>query len=592
MSPSVPTTEVPATWNQSFARSVQDQRERLKRLIHQQRERFAELDEQLLQRAQDAADQLQQLAGTDASPEHAIAIRQQTMLDEVLRHVRDLESEFQQSGRHDARRVEFDREAASVRRENDQRRDELENQAKELEQRLSALAHQEEALAQRERETELQRKHLARQMWAKKAELLGEVERARVELQSQATGQDMQLQLRFAEEQTRTQHLQAEVRRFEQQHEEARQLISDLRKDLERERNSVREQDSLRRQIDEERITLVAELEKQRSAALISTRDLDRLTAELARTREEMEHRVSELKALQSHDADEHTKSLQAQIDALKKERERLLAEQADQAGNDDKLRQVEDDLKIARRERTELTRRLHELEDQIEQGASAPAGGSTANTDELQRRLEMAMSDLRELKARNQDLASQLSKGTTAAVTALESADDWESQKRKLMAAWEQDCDVSIPQERANKMTVEGAIRITDQIVADRDREIEELRRLLEQQSGNIGNVAVGAAAIAQMFDQDELIVSERENLKEMQDRLQQQLRDAEVQISVERAKLGRERSDMEERLRAFEKEKAKLGITETAIPDKGKGSMRGQWLQRMGLNDGQGKK
>ena len=51
------------------------------------------------------------------------------------------------------------------------------------------------------------------------------------------------------------------------------------------------------------------------------------------------------------------------------------------------------------------------------------------------------------------------------------------------------------------------------------KDQEIAELKELLQQQAENIGNFAVGASAIADVLDQDELIREERENLARMQE-------------------------------------------------------------------------
>ena len=51
-------------------------------------------------------------------------------------------------------------------------------------------------------------------------------------------------------------------------------------------------------------------------------------------------------------------------------------------------------------------------------------------------------------------------------------------------------------PEER---LTIESTVQITDEIVAQKDRDIAELRRILAQQSDNIGSISIGAAAVAQ---------------------------------------------------------------------------------------------
>ena len=70
-----------------------------------------------------------------------------------------------------------------------------------------------------------------------------------------------------------------------------------------------------------------------------------------------------------------------------------------------------------------------------------------------------------------------------------------------------------------AERLTIESTIQITDEIVAQKDRELAELKLLLSQQSDSIGSVAVGAAAIAGVLGQDELIRQEREKLNSLQE-------------------------------------------------------------------------
>ncbi len=133
-----------------------------------------------------------------------------------------------------------------------------------------------------------------------------------------------------------------------------------------------------------------------------------------------------------------------------------------------------------------------------------------------------MSVEDLRELRAENEKLNASLKDAQQAkAVPIVGGGFDWESQKQRLLAQLESDFDDGDEAQAKNKLTVEGAIRITDQVVAQKDQlvaerelEIQELKQLLDQQAGSIGDVAVGAAAIADMLDKDELVREERENL------------------------------------------------------------------------------
>jgi hypothetical protein len=96
-----------------------------------------------------------------------------------------------------------------------------------------------------------------------------------------------------------------------------------------------------------------------------------------------------------------------------------------------------------------------------------------------------------------------------------------------------------------------------------------------------------VGAAAIAQMLDTDELVRQERDNLKELQEKLREELKKAEVDISLERAKIARDRAELDEKLRLIQAERAS-GPGDLTPGDKGKQPARGKWLARLGLQEG----
>jgi hypothetical protein len=110
----------------------------------------------------------------------------------------------------------------------------------------------------------------------------------------------------------------------------------------------------------------------------------------------------------------------------------------------------------------------------------------------------------------------------------------------------------------------------------------------MLDSQAQQVGEVAVGAAAVAQMLDTDELIRQERESLKRLQENLREQLKQAEVDISLERAKLARDRSELEEKIRGLEAEKASYTPAgHDGQGDKGKRQGGRKWLTRLGLGD-----
>ena len=68
----------------------------------------------------------------------------------------------------------------------------------------------------------------------------------------------------------------------------------------------------------------------------------------------------------------------------------------------------------------------------------------------------------------------------------------DWESLKQKLLADLETEFDENEESKKADKLSVQGAIKITDQVVAEKDGEVEELKRMLDSQAQQVGEVAV----------------------------------------------------------------------------------------------------
>ncbi len=212
------------------------------------------------------------------------------------------------------------------------------------------------------------------------------------------------------------------------------------------------------------------------------------------------------------------------------------------------------------------------ELQELPEQHAAGPSVDTNAY-DDLHQRYDMALQDVRELRGETDRLAKQLADAQKHQVAgpAPLSGFDWETQKQRLLAQLEDDFDGSDPVQVKDRLTMESTVRITDDVVATKDREIAELKELLQQQAENIDSSAVGASAIAEVLDQDELIRKERENLARLREELREKLRQAEIEASLERARLAREHASVDEKLRVLEQEKARLHSKEDpADPDK----------------------
>ncbi len=212
-----------------------------------------------------------------------------------------------------------------------------------------------------------------------------------------------------------------------------------------------------------------------------------------------------------------------------------------------------------------------------------APAEGDDA--EGYHRRYELALDDVRDLKTQIETLQEQLRQSQSASSsTSAGGGMDWESQKRRILAELESDEQHDEAGEgKSRRLEIHEVVRSTEQAMADKEREIAELKQLLENQSSSLGSVAVGAAALGEILDQDALVREERENLQRLQKEWEGKLRQAEVEISLERAKIARAGAVG----RAAQARGAQEGSGERSpnSADKPEKGGKGRWLTRLGL-------
>ena len=251
-----------------------------------------------------------------------------------------------------------------------------------------------------------------------------------------------------------------------------------------------------------------------------------------------------------------------------------LLAAQAD-GGEGVDVEALLEQLSEMRRERDELIGRLADAQRHVE-----PVGAADSEHYEgLQRRFEVAVHEIRELKAKNADLQQQASRGEGSsrdASAATTTGFNWEQQKLRLMQQLESDFSDRDPKDKPAKLSIESTIRITDQVIAEKDRQIADLKALLQDKT-----VRSNELIASSVLDNDEQIRKERERLSLLEDEWRGKLRQAEIDISVERAKLARERSDFEAKSRSFEESSGDKSGGKPAA------KQSGRWLNRLGLKD-----
>ncbi|TWT49096.1 hypothetical protein Pla22_42880 [Rubripirellula amarantea] len=285
----------------------------------------------------------------------------------------------------------------------------------------------------------------------------------------------------------------------------------------------------------------------------------------------------------------------------------------------------------------TRLIERLLEQVASLESRSSVPPFASESNEDllaeiaaandeiaELQHRNEHLLaergklvSDLQardarisELQQQSEDLAKRaahthvnqaVATNQSGSVDAL----SWEERKQLILRQMEEDTfdaerfveslsGGTDGAEEAEPKTAEELISdLIDQLeqsereLAARNDEIGELKALLQNQSETRDSgVAIGAAAIAQMVDSDELVMQERERLQMLQDQWEEKFRACEIEASLERAKLSRERQEVSRMNEELQDQLAQLRRNEKQDEETGGATSR-RWFAKLGLSD-----
>jgi len=370
--------------------------------------------------------------------------------------------------------------------------------------------------------------------------------------------------------------------------------VKSLLQDLEQQRESLREESSLLKQRQDEtasqRKRIARDLRAQRAElfADVEREHALRMQSAAGKENEQSSHLMAECAKLRDKlgEEEQRWKLAEQQISEWKAEAEQLKAHAASAAAD------------VAEREReiVSLRQELATAQQHLEDARQQTGSDNSEEMEDLRRGRQMAIDDFRELKQRNEqlelqnaELEQQLSSRPAGGAASFEDgALDWASQKARMLAQLESDFDETDPKQVENRLTIEQAIRRTEKALQQKDEEIQELRRLLEDQSASIGGMAVGANAIAELLDHDELVRDERENLKRLQEEWREKLRVAEVDISVERAKLARERATLEDKLQAMESERKKLSVLKSSgAGEAEKKPTRNKWLSRLGLQN-----
>jgi len=269
-------------------------------------------------------------------------------------------------------------------------------------------------------------------------------------------------------------------------------------------------------------------------------------------------------------------------------------------------LSQIEAELADKCEEVKRLTAQCNALSEQLGrvEAASASVGNSSATSpresdvgtadvqEDYRRRYEMALADLRELKAVNAELQRRVERANAAAANSPAANQppaerlDWEAEKRRILAALESDFDEHDAQQLGERLKISEVLHATERVIAEKDRQIQELKRQLENQETHMTPEALERAIAERVIENDPIIQEERQRLQRMQEEWRNKLRQGEIELSIERAKLARMRTELEER--SGDKINAPPPPGETSnTPEQPQATTSRRWLAKLGLTE-----
>ena len=237
-------------------------------------------------------------------------------------------------------------------------------------------------------------------------------------------------------------------------------------------------------------------------------------------------------------------------------------------------------ELVSLRAERDALAEKVATLEGDV----TAPASGvDEQQRADMQRRFELAVEDVRELKTKNSRLELQLVAARKQAPGHTDAGGmDWESQKKRLLASLE-GTDGGLEIEVQDRITIESTMQITDAVVAEKDQQISELMaKLAAKVEAPSTTDDARELAVKDLLDADEVIAEHRKRAAQMEHELEAKQRTLEMEMSVDRARIARQKVELDQLRISLETERNALG---GGVASSGGGPKR-RWLSKLGLS------
>jgi len=284
------------------------------------------------------------------------------------------------------------------------------------------------------------------------------------------------------------------------------------------------------------------------------------------------------------HDQDEMRQKFELALQDVQRFRGRAAELEQELARRPEASQADSAELIALRAERDALAQRVDALE-------RLPVDQIDASTEQqiadLQRRFELAVEDVRELKTKNAELEKRLAAAASIRPSGQPDVGgmDWESQKRRMLASLEGDADEGDEACQKQRASIENTIEMTDAVVAEKDREIQELKtRLATAASEKADEGKVDEQEkVDELLDADQVIAEHRKRIAQMEREMEDKLRAAELELSVERAKMGRQKAELEELRNDLESQRQSQ---DTSGPGGVAGAPRRRWLSKLGLS------
>lgn len=192
-------------------------------------------------------------------------------------------------------------------------------------------------------------------------------------------------------------------------------------------------------------------------------------------------------------------------------------------------------------------------------------------------------LAELHELRDENESLRKQLAQESTGEES---SQFNWEQHKQQLLNQLDGEDGVP-PQTQAAPDHNNHLAALAKQELKLRNEEIEELKRRLAEQSEQLLTMEERdfEASSSPPVDIDKLVEEEQKKLEALQAEWREMLRKAEVEISIERAKLARDKRNLENEVGGYQDEISSLKRDVENLQAGRETSRGGNWLSRLGL-------